>query len=333
MNNGLLGFILASALFQLSSCETGPGPGTEGNTLIDKQLLELHTALERSPRDEGLYLKRGDYYLEKEAYGEAIQDYTRAWQIDSSRPEALFRLSDAYLAYFQSYDALQILEEAASRFPRSAETFRKLAKMQLILRQYEGGFRSLEKARTLGEGKPQTAFLTGMFFKETGDTARAINSFQEAIEGDPDLEDAWIILGNLQESRGHKIAARYYESALQRNPANVRALQAKGSLLARQGKLEEALSVFREMMRFDSQNEAAQFNAGLVLMDMDSIREAFTQFDQTRIINPLNVEAQYYAGLCAEILGESGKAEKYYQNALRLAPDYADARAGLRRLR
>ena len=255
-----------------------------------------------------------------------------AWKLDSSHPKALHKLSETYLAYFKSYEALQILKEASKRFPESAETMRQLAKLQLILKQYEEGFRSLERARKIGDGIPETAFLTGLFFKETGDTARAINSLQEAIEGDPDIEDAWIILGQLQEAKGNLIAGKYYESALQRDPNNEQALMAKANFLARNNDLVGALLIFKKMQKLDSQNVDSYFNAGLIYLDLDSIKEASLSFNKAVSLNPLLVEGQYYCGLSAEWLGEFEKARKFYQTALRLAPDYKDPQEGLIRI-
>jgi hypothetical protein len=49
-------------------------------------------------------------------------------------------------------------------------------------------------------------------------------------------------------------------------------------------------------------------------------------------LNPLLIEGQFYCGLSAEWLGNNEKAKKHYQLALRLAPDYKDAKDGLVRL-
>jgi tetratricopeptide (TPR) repeat protein len=179
---------------------------------------------------------------------------------------------------------------------------------------------------------PETAFLTGIFFKETGDTARAINSLQEAIEGDPDIEDAWMVLGQLQEAKGHSIAGKYYESALQRNPENKQALLAKANFLARNDDLLEALQIFKKMQQLDPLNADPFFNAGLIYLDLDSIKQASIDFRKAVSLNPLLVEGQYYCGLSAEWSGDFRSARSFYQTALRLAPDYQDPREGLIRI-
>lgn len=332
IENDLVKFIFIALLF-FFSCKNKNKPAIPSNLSTFEERLEImNNAINNAIREDSLYIVRGILFLENEKYEEAIADFMHAWKLDSSYPEALHRLSETYLAYFKSYEALQILKEASERFPESAETMRKLARLQLILKQYEEGFKALDKARKIGDGIPETAFLTGIFFKETGDTARAINSLQEAIEGDPDIEDAWIILGQLQEAKGNFIAGKYYESALQRDPENLQALLAKANFLARNNNLTEALLIFKKMQKLNPQLADPYFNAGLIYLDLDSIKQAFIDFNKAVSLNPLLIEGQYYCGLSAEWLGEYDKARKYYQTALRLAPDYSDPQDGLNRI-
>jgi tetratricopeptide (TPR) repeat protein len=332
MEKDLVKFTFITLLF-IYGCKNKNTQAFPSNlSSFDKKLENINQAIKEAAKKDSLYIERGIIFLENEKYEEAIVDFMYAWKLDSSHPKALHKLSETYLAYFKSYEALQILKEASKRFPESAETMRQLAKLQLILKQYEEGFRSLERARKIGDGIPETAFLTGLFFKETGDTARAINSLQEAIEGDPDIEDAWIILGQLQEAKGNLIAGKYYESALQRDPNNEQALMAKANFLARNNDLVGALLIFKKMQKLDSQNVDSYFNAGLIYLDLDSIKEASLSFNKAVSLNPLLVEGQYYCGLSAEWLGEFEKARKFYQTALRLAPDYKDPQEGLIRI-
>lgn len=332
MEKSLSKFILLAILF-LCSCENKDKPFDEVSpSNFDYTLKNMNEAIENSPDEDSLYLVRGDFYLKNEKFEEAVLDFVQAWKLDSTHPRALHKLSDTYLAYFKSYEALQILIKAAEKFPDSAPTMRHLARLQLILKQYDEGFKSLEKAKNTGEGIPETDFLSGIFFKEIGDTARAINSLQEAIEGDADIEDAWIILGQLQEAKGNSIAKKYYETALQRNPSNKQALMAKANFLAKNNDLLSALRIFRKMQNLEPENADPFFNAGLIFLDVDSIEQASSQFDRAISLNPLLIEGQFYCGLSAEWLGDNEKAKKHYQLALRLAPDYKEAKDGLVRL-
>ena len=107
---------------------------------------------------------------------------------------------------------------------------------------------------------------------------------------------------------------------------------AKANFLARNNDLVGALLIFKKMQKLDSQNVDSYFNAGLIYLDLDSIKEASLSFNKAVSLNPLLVEGQYYCGLSAEWLGEFEKARKFYQTALRLAPDYKDPQEGLIRI-
>ena len=149
MEKGLSKFILLALLF-LYGCKNKDKPFDEVSlSNFDQTLKNMNEAIGSTPDEDSLYLARGSFYLENEKFEEAVLDFMQAWKLDSTYPEALHKLSDTYLAYFKSYEALQILIKAGEKFPKSASTMRHLAKLQLILKQYDEGFKSLEKARNI----------------------------------------------------------------------------------------------------------------------------------------------------------------------------------------
>ena len=54
-----------------------------------------------------------------------------------------------------------------------------------------------------------------VMYKERGDTARAINSFQNAVDEDPYYIDAYRHLANLLDNMGSPLAVQYFDNVLQ----------------------------------------------------------------------------------------------------------------------
>lgn len=174
--------------------------------------------------------------------------------------------------------------------------------------------------------------MFGMNFRELKDTVRAINSFQSAVEFDPDLTDAWILLGQLYQGLGDPLALQYFENALRVDSLSVAAYHAKAVYLNDLGKPLEALEVYREINLRFPQYEDAYFNAGLIYLDQDSIDKAYQQFDLLIRVSPIHIQGYYYRGLTEELSGHPEKARQDYEQALKFAPNYTLPKEGLQRL-
>lgn len=300
-----------------------------GNAKLD----QLNAQIEKSPKNAALYYARAEQFYQLEGFDEAIADLNKAIGIDSSKVEYYHLLADAYLDYFKSFKALKTMETAVIRFPRRIPTLLKLSEFQMILQMHKESLKTIDQVLKIDPENAEAYFMFGMNFKEMGDTARAINSFQTAVESDPDLMDAWINLGQLQAALGNPIASRYFETATRIDPKNVEALHARGYYQQSTGDLKGSLATFRKITRVDPKYAEGYFNAGLLLMDMDSTEMAYEEFDQAIKASPVHIQAYFYRGVAAELLGKKQQAKADYEQALKLAPDYQKAKEGLLRLR
>lgn len=299
-----------------------------GNPAIDNLTAQI---LKDSANAE-LYAQRGALYYENDGYDFAIRDLQRALLLDSVKPEYHHLLADVYLDYFQSRLALKTMERAASLHPNRIPTLLKLCEVQYILKQYENSMRTIDRILKLD---PQTAdafFMFGMNFKEMGDTVRAINSFQSAVELDPDMTDAWINLGQLHAAIKSKMAGRFFDNAVRVDPKNPVALHAKAEYLTSKNDLNGAIALYKEINTADPQYEDGYFNAGLLYMELDSFNQAYTQFDLALKVSPTYIKAYAFRALAAEKLGKFGQAKSDFEQALRMAPDYELAKEGLARV-
>ena len=319
-------------IYLLQACTPQQGSEQIPINVENPELASLNKKIETDPDNAFLYADRAAFYFAQNNLDNALQDLQQAITLDSMQPPFYSLLADVYIKYFKSYQGLKALEKAADLFPEDLPTLINLSRTQLLLRLYPESMKTLNRALTIDPALGEAHLILGMNFKETGDTARAINSFQKAVNLDADLIDGWINLGQLHESRGHVVAGKYYESALQIAPDNVLALHAKADFLSRTNDLSGALGLYKTIAEVDSTYHAAFFNSGLLYLDLDSTALAYTQFDKAISVSPLHVRAHFYRGFCAERMGDRAKAAEDYQKALSFAPEYEDARMGLSRV-
>ncbi len=295
-------------------------------------LDSLNLKIEAAPRDASLYADRAAIYYKINNYDNALSDLEMAIMLDSMQPAFYSLLTDVYIGYFKSWQGLRAINKAAELFPEHIPTLLKQANTQLLLRLYPECLGTIDRILALDPTNADALLLLGLGLKETGDTARAINSFQKAVNYNSDLIDGWINLGQLHESKGHAVAGKYYETAVQVDPGNIVALHAKADFLSRTDNLGGALAIYKEIASLDPDYEEAFYNSGLIYLDLDSIPQAFEQFDLAIQASPLHVRAHFYRGYCLERLGDRENAGADYRKALSFAPDYEAAREGLARL-
>jgi tetratricopeptide (TPR) repeat protein len=308
---------------------TSPANNVPSDPLL-AQIASISSAIDQDIDNVDLYRQRANLYYEINSYDNAIQDWQMVTDLDGTNPEDYHALADVYLDYFRSREALDIMEEAAKKFPENELTLLKLAEFQMILRKNGASFYTLDKLLKQDPQNAEAYFMMGMNFKETGDTVRAINSFQEAVDRNSTLVDAWLQLGDLYTALGEELALQYYENAIRVAPDQVEPYHAKAYYLADViDDLEGAIAVYQQINQVDPQYEEAYFNAGLVYLDLGKFEEARQQFDLTLKFSPTHIRGYFYRGLASEFMGNIAAAKTDYEQALRMKPDYEMAREQL----
>lgn len=307
---------------------TAEGIGPTGDPAIDA----LTEAIRQSPEDPQLYMQRSQVFYEKEAYEQAVQDLAKVMKLDSTNLKAHHLLADVYLDSYQSAMALKTMERAAALYPDSINTKLKLSEFQLILKQYDSALNTLADIMKIRPGDPEALFMLGMVYKDQGKTDLAIGAFQSAVERNPDMSDAWVILGDLMDRTHNPLASQYFDNAVRVAPNNVAAWHAKAYYLQNNDKVDEALEIYRHIHTLDAQYPEAYLNAGILLMFRDSLDKAMSEFDILQKIDPTNAAAWFYKGKIYHLKGMKTEAKAAYEQALRLDENYAQAKDGLQEL-
>lgn len=324
--------ILLPVLILLLSCGTETELTTETSPSGDPGLDQLSAEIAGRPNDASLYARRAGVHYDAENYDAAIADLTAALGIDSNNVGYHYELADVYLDYYRSRLALRTLERAAALDPDRLETQLRLAETQLILRQYADATAALNQAVRIDPRNPEAYYLLSQVFAETGDTASAFNAAEEATQIDPDFTDAYLELAALAEGRSDQRALDYYNAAVNIDPADVIALHARADYFRNQNQLPKAIAEYRHLSTVDRQYVAANYNAGLLLMELDSVAQAYDEFNITLKNDPIHIRAYFYRGYAAELLGNTDQARSDYKTALRMSPDFTQALDGLDRV-
>jgi tetratricopeptide (TPR) repeat protein len=317
-------FCLFTAIVFIS-CNGGEAKKPADNLTGDSQIDQLTLKLKEAPDDIDLLYQRATHYYEKDEFESSIQDLEKAMSIDSLQPKIYHLLSDNYMDYFRSREALNVMEKAARLFPERIPTLLKLSESQMILNQYENSIFTVNEILRLSPQNNEAYFMLGMNFRALGDTDRAINSFQTAVENDPEMIDAWLILGDLHEKKGSKDAIKFYNNAVNVAPDRPETLHSKAFYLQNHGNIPEALEIYREIIIKNPSYTDAYLNSGILYMKIDSLDRAFEQMNLLAGVQPQNPLAYYYRGIIHDAYGNYEAAAIDLQNSLNISPNFENA--------
>jgi tetratricopeptide (TPR) repeat protein len=242
-------------------------------------------------------------------------------------------LADAYLDHNQSAMALKTMQRVTGLYPDSIPSKLKLSEFQLILKQYDGAFQTLADIMKIRPGDPEALFMLGMVYRDQGKTAEAIGAFQSAVERNPDMAEAWVILGDLMDRTHNPLAGQYFDNAIRVDPKNVAAWHAKAYYLQNNDKIDEALEIYRHIHELDPQYPEAYLNSAILMLYRDSLDAAMQELTILQQIDPTNPAAWFYTGKAHQFKGEKEKAKAAFEQALRLDDGYDQARDALQELK
>jgi len=334
MNGGLRRVVLCVLIgtsFLQFSCKTDASVKVEKKT-GSPELDKLNIAISKDSLDHSLLFERAKLYYQNNYYDGAIADMVKAIGLERQTPDYYHLLCDLYLDYYKSKDALLTIERCVELFPKRIPSLLKLAETQLILKQYDNSLATASRILTIDPQTAEAYFMMGMNLKSIPDIERAKVAFRKATEINPDLVDAWLILGQIYENENDKKALDYYEAATNVDKDNPATWHSKAYYLQNNGREDEALELYRKINLIDKNYVGAYLNAGILYLDRDSIGQAYEQFDILINIKPTNHLAHYYRGICNELLGEVEKAKEDYKTTLILKSSFTKAQTALEAL-
>ena len=331
------GCILFLMILSATSCNFSRSERAEdiGVTPADSMLLKsihgINSLLAKDSLNPALYYKRAQLYREKEDFASAATDMYVALSLDSTRHEYWLYTAQLFWDGGETKRAITALDRAIAIDSANIPYYIAAARFLFIDSQYVPSLTYLNQALTQDIFNPEIYFYKGMVYKETGQTEKAISSFQTAVEQDPEFYDAFVQLGLLTRSRNPKLAEQYLNNALKSKPEGEDALYAKGFQQQDMKRYEEAVQTFRSLVEINPQNDEALYALGYSLLMMDSLPEAYRMFDLATKVNPAYAEAYYKKGVCAEQLDRRDEAVLCYKNCLSLKA-YKPAEDALTRL-
>lgn len=301
--------------------------------VVTSDVKELSRQIESSPENPELYYKRSVVYFQDKYLDLALADITESTRLDSLMPLYHYHKGRVEYAMNKTVSAEQSYLKAIAIKPDYEEAKMKLAELYYIVKMHPKSIELVNAVINQNKKNANAYFLRGMNQKETGDTARAIASFQKCIEVDADFYDAAMQLGIILTARRSKTAYDYLTAAIRMQPRNTEAYFARAYYSQMVNRFQDALIDYKKVIDLDPSNADAYYNVGYINFQAKQYKEALRAWNICVQMNNEYTEAYYMRGLLHEIQGNKTDARVNYEFALKLDPTYELAQKGLENLK
>ena len=316
--------LLVSGCWFLAACGNNSSDKAPEST-SDTLPADIKAINEKINNDRGnadLYFQRAKADFQHKNTDEAFNDMRIAMKIDSVKPDYYIFLSDLYFTQNKTKDTRDLLRKAISLDTANSEALMKYSQLFYLLRKYDTATFYINRALHHNNSSAVAHFQKGMILKEWGDTAKAISSFQDAVQHDQNYYDAYMQLGLLLSIKKNPLALGYFDDAINLKPNSIEALYAKGKCFQNTQDYDNALKTYAALLAIEPLNQDAMFNTGAVLFEQKKYDEAMEKFNEILKRDDNFYRAYYGRGRCHEAKGETQKAIEEYKKCLSIKPDY-----------
>lgn len=187
-------------------------------------------------------------------------------------------------------------------------------------RRWNDSIRLWDHARAVAPSSFRSHANAGLALASAGRWDEAESALATSLALNPDYPPALVARGVTAHRRGNRIAAAAdYERAALLRPDYVPALYNRGLAALEMNNPADAEAWYRRALAINPLHADALLNLGVILLALERTAEADSVLAAARAAAPDSAEAQYYSGISAQRLGRLQDAQRYFDQALRLA--------------
>lgn len=308
----------------------------KGNLELDKKeyanaIRYYDEALEKKADLADVHNNRGIAYLRLNKLEKALEDFTKAIEIDPKFEEAYFNRAGVLIDQQAFPLATEDLEHIRKTYQDSTNYYLKWGDLKFGQGYYEQALAEYDRSLALTPQNVQALVNRGVAYFEKKNFKVAKTDFENALKLDSQQQLAYNNLA-LIFARENQLeqASKFIERALDFDPVNPIYLNNKGYVLLLQNQLNEAKSLIDKSLEKAPQNSYAHRNLGLYFLKTNQNIEALEAFQKAYSLSPATDQIHLWLGeafwvnrqkqkACntwkkGELLGETDAANKLKQN-------------------
>jgi tetratricopeptide (TPR) repeat protein len=322
-----------------------PGPGTNLSEIYNHRgvakvrfgdlggaIEDFTEALNQNPNYFDALYNRGLAYHLGENYENAINDFSRALQVDNRSKKAapVYNMRGLSLWDKGEYDrAIEDFGQAIKLNDTFAPAYVNRGKAYILSRQVDLAIADFNNAIELNRTKPLVYIHRGDARVQRADFTGAINDYSAAIGLDPrsweaysHRGEAWRLLHDLVKSIADN------NKAVELNPNEKEAYNNRALTLKDQGKLDEAIADCDQAIMLDPAYDFAYATRGLIRRLKGNLAGSLTDLNKAVELNPRSPVALTLRGDTLRESGDYDSAMKDFNKTISILPDFVAAYTG-----
>lgn len=303
---------------------------------IERARFEFLTAVELNPNYAEAHNNLGITFKELGQLDKAIRSFLRALKIEPDFASAHNHLGALYLAQGKIEEAIAEIKKAIKRDPTLADAHYNLGLVWYEKAKKEGEAEGLKQAEVswkrateLDPNLEHVHLRLAELYREQGRFELATIRYRLALGTTSDTA-TWVRLGSLYLEKGDTTRAQNaFQKAIESDPNSAEAHMHLGSLYADQRRFEEAGVEFQAATEIDPRNEMAFFRLGAAKIaqaeggDAASWTFAIAALTKAKELNPHFSDATYNLGYAWLKKGDLENARAEWEHTLRITPKHA----------
>jgi tetratricopeptide (TPR) repeat protein len=230
-------------------------------------------------------------------------------------------------------EAAPLAQSMTMRFPLHGFSWTVLGTVLMNMGRIADALAPMQKAAALLPDNPDMHNNLSIVLRDLGRLDEAEASCRRALQIKPDFAKAQYILGIILRDLGRLgEAEQFLRKAVLLDPESIEYRFNLANFLAtfnRSGDVDEAKSIFLEVIKAEPTHLEAWNNLGRLLFDTGYTSAARTAYSAAVTYHPREAIAHVNLGSVLLDMGDLPAAEKHFKIALDLNPDLANAHQGL----
>lgn len=162
-------------------------------------------------------------------------------------------------------------------------------------------------------------------YRASGQCAKAIEAYQQVVRIKPEDASAWYFLGSVYEDCGQLLkAVESSQQAIRIDPENATAWNFLGIAYRKNGEISNAIEAHQQAIRIIPGYTSSWCNLGIAYRQSGQHAKAIEALQQAIRIDPEDAAAWYNLGIAYKIAGQTGKVMEVYKKLKTIDPDRAD---------
>lgn len=275
----------------------------KGNGQADSTTIKIAADTLSSDQQEGGlsvevigYYNAGLEHFQNSEPGLAVEEFTKALDIEPIFPKALYNRSAAFIR----------------------------------MEDYPNAIADLSTYLTLCDTATVAYYLRARAYHISGFPNEAIADYRRATQEGVELENANLYSAELNFKMGNYSEAELdYSSALRANPGNATAFHDRGSTRKLLEKYNDSASDYNQAIKLNPRMTSAYVNLAGVYRKQNKLDDALSEYNQALRLEPKNVLALNNRGYVYFLQEKYAEAEADFQAAISIDGNYAFAHNNL----